>query len=113
MELYEDVLARMKGRLYISPVNYVEACMRIVGTGSAEFAGALEHVMKTVRISLVPVDEDQATLAIEAHRRFGKGRHAARLNLGDCFAYALAKKQRMPLLFKGNDFTKTDIEAAL
>lgn len=54
----------------------------------------------------------QAELAIVAWRSYGKGRHPARLNLGDCFAYALAKASNQPLLFKGDDFSKTDIAAA-
>ena len=55
---------------------------------------------------------EQALLACEAFRRFGKGRHPAALNIGDCFAYALAKATGEPLLFKGNDFARTDIDKA-
>jgi ribonuclease VapC len=54
----------------------------------------------------------QAELAVMAWRTYGKGRHPASLNLGDCFAYALAKARFLPLLFKGNDFSKTDISVA-
>ena len=63
---------------------------------------------------LIPesVTEKQAQLAREAYRDFGKGRHKARLNMGDCFAYTLAKDRDEPLLFKGSDFKHTDIEAA-
>ena len=59
----------------------------------------------------MPVDREQALLAREAFRRFGKGRHKAGLNFGDCFAYALAKQKNEPLLYKGNDFSQTDISA--
>ena len=64
-------------------------------------------------IEVVAVDQDQAETARQAWRRFGKGRHPAALNYGDCFSYALAKSRRLPLLFRGNDFVRTDIEAVL
>jgi ribonuclease VapC len=60
-----------------------------------------------------PVDAAQASAAFAAWRRFGKGRHPAGLNLGDCFSYALARAAGAPLLFKGNDFAQTDIASAL
>ncbi len=60
-----------------------------------------------------PVTADQAELAVAAWRRFGKGRHAASLNLGDCFSYALAEALGEPLLFKGDDFAQTDVRAAV
>ncbi|MGE3711410.1 MAG: type II toxin-antitoxin system VapC family toxin, partial [Hyphomicrobiaceae bacterium] len=65
------------------------------------------------RLTTVPFDDTQAALAFEANRRYGKGYHSARLNLGDCAAYALARSLDVPLLFKGNDFTQTDIRRAL
>jgi len=61
---------------------------------------------------IVPVDAAQADLARRAWRRFGKGRSPAGLNFGDCFSYALAALRQEPLVYKGNDFSKTDIEAA-
>jgi ribonuclease VapC len=61
-------------------------------------------------VEIVAVDHDQAETARVAWRRFGKGRHPARLNYGDCFGYALAKSRRLPLLFDGEDFSRTDIE---
>ena len=62
---------------------------------------------------LVPVDVDQAHLARKAHRLFGKGIHPASLNFGDCFAYALATVLGEPLLFKGTDFSQTDVVSAI
>ena len=62
------------------------------------------------QVSLVPVDEEQADLARRAFRKYGKGRHPAGLNFGDCFPYALAHALNEPLLFKGNDFEQTDIQ---
>lgn len=64
-------------------------------------------------IEIEPVDGEQALVAVDAYRRFGKGRHPARLNFGDTFAYALARRKGLPLLFKGNDFSLTDVEPAL
>ena len=74
---------------------------------------ALDALLSRMRVSIMSVDEQQAHLAREAFRRFGKGRHPARLNFGDCFSYALARHTGEPLLFKGNDFALTDIPSAL
>ncbi|TAJ33989.1 MAG: hypothetical protein EPO59_03255 [Bosea sp. (in: a-proteobacteria)] len=63
-------------------------------------------------MDIVPFVEAHANLAFEAYARYGKGRHPARLNMGDCAAYALAKAQGWPLLYKGADFSETDIERA-
>ena len=64
------------------------------------------------RVLTVPLDEALADLAAEGFRRFGKGRHPAGLNYGDCFSYALATRERVPLLFKGDDFSKSDVGVA-
>ena len=72
---------------------------------------AFDNLIDKLGIEVVPVDREQALLAREAFRRFGKGRHKAGLNFGDCFAYALAKQTNRPLLYKGNDFSQTDIPA--
>jgi ribonuclease VapC len=66
-----------------------------------------------VDAEIVPFTSEHAALARDAWRRFGKGRHPAGLNLGDCFAYALAKSRDEPLLFKGEDFARTDVKAAI
>jgi ribonuclease VapC len=73
----------------------------------------LERLLNIVRIEVVSVTPQQAEMAIEAFRRFGRGRHRAALNIGDCFSYALSKATNLPLLFKGNDFIHTDIRPAL
>lgn len=62
------------------------------------------------QIILIPVDIEQATIARQAFKKYGKGRHAVGLNFGDCFSYAAAKSKNEPLLFKGNDFSQTDIQ---
>jgi ribonuclease VapC len=74
----------------------------------------VEAVLSEMRISYPAFDERQMQLATEAHRRFGGGSgHPARLNFGDCFAYALARALDAPLLFKGDDFVHTDVRSAL
>lgn len=74
--------------------------------GTAELAELLE----LIGIDVVPVDARQVDLAFDGFRRFGKGRHPAGLNFGDLFAYALARALDAPLLFKGNDFPRTDVK---
>jgi ribonuclease VapC len=111
-ERFYRLLGR-SGNAAISAVNYVEAGIRAdrdreVGRG--EF---LDEVIERFGVQVASVTPEQAALAREAYQRFGKGKHPAGLNLGDCFAYALAKTRGEPLLFKGDDFTGTDIEAAV
>ena len=72
----------------------------------------LDLFLHRAKIDIVPFDSEQAELAREAWRHYGKGNHPARLNFGDCFAYALSKISGEPLLFKGDDFSQTDIIAA-
>ncbi len=73
---------------------------------------AMDTVLARYGVEIVPFSYIQLRLAIEAHNKYGKGRHPAGLNFGDCFAYALAKERDMPLLCKGEDFRKTDIAIA-
>ena len=72
----------------------------------------LDNFMRRLEISIESVTEEQAHIARQAYADFGRGRHAAGLNFGDCFAYALSKVTGEPLLFKGEDFRKTDVKAA-
>jgi len=97
--------------MYITSVNYLEACVRLMRR--REDPGQVDRLMEISAIRLVDTTPEQAKFAREAYQRFGKGNHEAQLNLGDCFAYALAKTRSEPLLFKGEDFRQTDIEAAL
>lgn len=98
-------------RRVLSSVSLLEA--RIVLTGSKGLPRDwLEGFLSDERIEIVPFDETLSDLAFEAYRRFGKGRHPAKLNMGDCAAYALAKSRSWPLLYKGEDFAQTDIERA-
>lgn len=73
----------------------------------------LDLMIHKANIEIVAFDREQAELARDAYRRFGKGRHPAALNFGDCFAYALCASRGESLLFKGNDFRDTDLEIAL
>jgi ribonuclease VapC len=73
----------------------------------------LNRLLIETRVEIVPLSADHARLAVDAFRRFGKGRHPAGLNFGDCFSYALAQATGLPLLFKGVDFAKTDIAPAV
>ena len=98
--------------LTMSAASFLEAAMVI--ESRLGFAGGddLDAYVHRADIELVPVTPEQAHAARRAWRRFGKGNHPAGLNFGDCFAYALAEATREPLLFKGDDFVLTDIEAA-
>lgn len=69
-------------------------------------------MLQSAKTGVVPIDKSISDLALQAFERYGKGRHKASLNIGDCFAYACAKRHKVPLLFKGNDFGMTDVEIA-
>jgi len=101
------------GNPRISSATYLEASMvmelRFGDRGSRE----LDALLGEIGVEIVPFDEAQAKIARDAFRRYGKGLHRAALNLGDCFAYALAKALDAPLLFKGRDFALTDVKRLL
>jgi ribonuclease VapC len=94
----------------LSAGNYLECAM----IAESRFGGRarLDAWLAEMRIVVVPVDLALAQRAADAFVRFGKGRHPAALNYGDCFAYALAQSLGAPLLYKGNDFARTDIARA-
>jgi len=96
----------------LSAVNFVEAAVRVDMGGNPIASDAFDDLIKEAGIMVEPVTEEQAHLARRAYRVYGRG-SPARLNLGDCFAYALAKATSEPLLFKCDDFRHTDIEPAL
>ena len=97
----------------MSPVNYLEAAVRVDRLGSEDKSRKFDELFTQLAIAIAPTTVEQARFAREAYQTFGRGNHAAKLNLGDCFAYALAKARNEPLLFKGDDFRRTDIEAAI
>ncbi len=97
----------------LSAVNYLEVAIRIDRRDSLLLAQKFDDFLAFSGIEVVPVSLPQTRLARRAYAEFGKGRHRAGLNFGDCFAYALAKESGRPLLFKGEDFRHTDIRPAV
>lgn len=95
----------------ISAATFVETSIVIESRYGAEGLRDLDLLLAKARIDLVPVDSEQAQAARQAYTRFGKGRHPAGLNFGDCFSYALARILGEPLLYKGSDFSHTGIAA--
>lgn len=100
-------------RCVMSAASYVETSILIEARHGYDGARDFDLFAVKAGIEVIAVDAEQAEIARVAYRKFGKGRHAAKLNFGDCFSYALAKAMAAPLLFKGDDFSKTDIEAAV
>lgn len=105
IEEIEDAESRL-----MSVANFVEVSIVIECRYGAEGLRDLDQFLDLAEIELVSVDSEQAYAARRAYGRFGKGHHPAGLNYGDCFAYALAVIRDEPLLFKGDDFPKTDIK---
>ena len=97
----------------MSVASFVEASMVVDARYGPDGVRDLDLLIAKARIDLVAVDADQAHVARAAFRTYGKRRHPAGLNFGDCFAYALARTLGEPLLFKGSDFSLTDIAMAL
>lgn len=111
-EIYVQAISRAS-RCRISAGNFIELSIVIDSQFGVEVAQQCDALFRRVGIVIEPVTVEQAHLARQAFHDFGRGRHAAGLNFGDCFAYALAKVTGEPLLFKGEDFSKTDIVPAL
>jgi len=112
-----ELLARLQAapRRITSPLAVWEttiAVARILDLPVAEAATAVEEYLSLLSIDVVPVAAEARFGAIDAYERYGKSRHPAALNFGDCFAYACARHAHLPLLYKGNDFPQTDIESA-
>jgi ribonuclease VapC len=100
-------------RLLIAAPTWLEAAIVATARLGPEGHALLTELLEGLQATVVPFDEVLARSAHDGWLRFGRGRHPAGLNLGDCFAYALAKQCAEPLLFKGEDFARTDLEAAL
>ena len=94
----------------LSTGSFLETSMILESRFGADGVRDLDHFIAKAQISLAAVDAEQARLARDGFRKYGKGRHPAGLNFGDCFSYALARSLDEPLLFKGNDFPRTDVE---
>jgi ribonuclease VapC len=97
----------------IAAPTLLETAIVAEGRTLPGMAAKLDALMVAIRPEIVPFTAEHASLARDAWRRYGKGRHKAGLNLGDCFSYALAKERGQALLFKGDDFAATDIEPAI
>jgi|SRR6185436_8785455 len=109
---FEVAIEREPVRM-ISAGTLLEASIVIEARYGEAGGRELDLLIHKAQIEVVPFDQEQAELARDAYRRYGKGRHAAALNYGDCFAYALCSARGEPLLFKGDDFVQTDLRSAL
>lgn len=108
--VYEHLIATAPAAR-MSAATLVEVAIVIDRMRDARTSGALDAALATMSLIIEPLTERQARIARDAYQRFGRGSgHPARLNMGDCFSYALARDLAEPLLFKGDDFGLTDIE---
>jgi ribonuclease VapC len=103
-KIVDDPVRLMSAATFLEATIVIEA--RLGDPGGREF----DLWLHRAEVEILPVDAEQADMARRAWRRFGRGRHPAGLNYGDCFSYALAATHDEPLLFKGDDFTKTDVK---
>ena len=102
-----------RGNILFSAGNYLEAAIVLDRRGDPVRSAKLDSLLHLLEIEIAPVTEAQARIARQAYRDFGKGSgHPAKLNFGDCFAYALATERGEALLFKGDDFTHTGVRRA-
>lgn len=111
-----EVLARameQAAERSISAVSVLEAGIITLSRRGEAGVQKLDSFIVVAELEIVPFDAEQSLVARDAFKRYGKGRHAAGLNFGDCAAYALAATRALPLLYKGDDFSKTDVLSAL
>lgn len=112
-KVYTDAIG-LSSDVRMSAANFLEAAMAADRQHDPAVGHRLDDILQEAAVIIEPVTVAQAHIARGAFRDFGRGSgHPARLNFGDCFAYALAKDKREPLLFKGNDFPHTDVEPAI
>jgi ribonuclease VapC len=111
-EIYVEAISRAP-TCRISAGDFLELSIVLEGQFGADALRQCDALFRRIGIVIEPFTVEQAHIARQAFHDFGKGRHPAGLNLGDCFAYALAKVTGEPLLFKGEDFCKTDVLSAL
>lgn len=111
-ELFSDLI-RGADESHISTASVAETLIVLDNRSRTGNSELLRNMLFELGLTIEVVTLTEAWIAGEAYRRFGKGRHPARLNVGDCFSYALAKSYDLPLLYKGNDFSQTDIRSVL
>lgn len=112
-ETFNATLIAQIGNVKFSAANYLETGIVVDGKKDPILSNRLDSLVTQMELQIVPVTESQARIARQAYRDFGKGSgHPAKLNFGDCFAYALATERAEPLLFKGDDFTHTGVRQA-
>ena len=110
---FEQIMQDTDQALRISAANWFEASIVADGMRIAELSLRFDRIVERANLEIVAVTPEHMRIARDAYRAYGKGSgHKAQLNFGDCFAYALAAQTGEPLLFKGNDFSETDIAAA-
>lgn len=109
---YAEAIARAPERRMPS-VTWFEAAMQVDGSGDEFAVNRFDDFIREFSIRIIPFTAEHARHARVGRRLYGRSRHPARLNFGDCMVYGVAKAEREPLLFKGNDFAQTDIEPAL
>lgn len=109
----EDFANRMADApiLLLSAASQLEACLVAEGSRLGSASDAVEGLCQALAIEVVPFERSHLVWALRGWQEFGKGRHRAGLNLGDCFSYGLARALAMPLLYKGEDFTHTDVQS--
>ena len=110
-ELFADKIASAEMR-WVSAATLLETAIVVEARHGAAGGQKLDEMIVAAQILVEAVTVEQVALARLAYRTYGKGRHPAGLNFGDCFSYALAKLRSEPLLFKGEDFTQTDLQIA-
>jgi len=111
-KVFSEAMANAPKRL-VSAFSALETSIVVESKKGEPGGRELDLLLHKARIEMVPINEEQFELARRAWRDFGKGRHPAGLNIGDCCSYALSKYSGEPLLFKGEDFSKTDVQSAL
>ena len=112
-EQFEVILAENSGDIVFSAANQLETMMVIESRNPTTGIHELRDILSVYGIGTEAITGEIAELSFYAWKRFGRGKHPAALNFGDCFSYALAKHLNAPLLFKGKDFDQTDIASVL
>lgn len=111
-DLYRETLLGAE-KVLMSTATAVELHIVVTAKLGSEGILRLDRLLNLPLFKIIPVDQEQMDAANQAYERFGKGRHRAKLNYGDLFSYALAKTTGLPLLFKGDDFSETDLTTCI